>query len=361
MKILVKFQKKTHSIDLNMPEPKLIDLRNATLANLEINPVNFQIIFIFNASILKNDILPLRELGINERSVIYIMIKPNNLINILFYQRNKIEKFQVPIDLNSTINEIKQKLVKKIHFSIDQIILVHKGKILDDNFTLHYYSIHENDIIYLTVNLKKRDLESLISKLFDNIKKFIDSIFSPTKRYYMKEIRCLLMDPILIEESQTNPTIKKVINETNQMLKVFNSSFIETLNTSAFIKDMGFMKLESDPLSMIHFQNALKETEADENEEELLKCKFNLEKPETINETELPKCWHLFSSDINQYPTHNEHFNSNNNSCIFSEYYFTRIIQSEDNRLQALNRISILRKLGFNEDNVIVKVLNATA
>ena len=154
----------------------------------------------------------------------------------------------VDIGNMSTVQELVDQLSIRYQIDKKRIRLVHKGKILGNEFSLDFYNIKEKDVIIMIIQKllaeKYKSPKHLFKKFITKINKLEMLDYDDFMKTY-REIHELSEDPILTNYANRNPEMKRTIldalNYADSIEKPLSPS---TLHFFAKNQDLCFQQIE---------------------------------------------------------------------------------------------------------------------
>ena len=281
----------------------------------------FRQILVFDGNVLTNT-QSLASIGITNGSTIFLVEVPSNF-------RIEVRGPQGATFLNvsatQTVADLKKQLEIESNVAADAQVLVGAGKVLSDELTLAHYGIRPGIPLFLRIRRQEKStkLTSLNDHLFDLMNDFI-TVNEGRRSEISNEIAEIVQNPQLIAYAKIHLGAAKLVDEARFMLEEYQAMSSERLDRAiAGVQDLMMMQFEACANGAYLLREALERDDSDE-EEVVQQTKTDYEGG--ISAEELPTCWGLFD-------------------------------RYEQGEKEFARQISVLKKMGFRDENVMKKAL----
>ena len=318
----VRFRDRTWS--LNLPkESRVEDVKKSVsaLANIP----EFRITLIFAGKILEGT----GTVTLTEGATLVVTEIPEEFsVNV---RGTGISPFDVKVALTDTVLDLKQKIEATTAVAPDAQVLVAKGAVLRDELTLAFYNMRPNLPIFVKTKSTAQTarLANLIERLFELMNDFITANDS-RRAVVSEEISKLIEEPYLVAYAKIHSRTARLIDESRFLVEEFRYTANDRLSRAFWeMQDVAMAQYESSADGIRLLQEAM---ESEENEDILLEPKYPTNtdyKTEMLTE-KLPACWGLFCFD-------------------------------DAGEKQFARQISVLKKMGFTDENQMLKALKETS
>ena len=305
--------------------------------------------------------------------------------DIFIYVRCKDRKdLKVRASIFETVLDLKLKIEVETNFNSDQQKVVFKGKILENSFTLGYYGITNDSIIFLVLTPMKNPTMSNPRTLIQRIKTLLAELKTAThlkRTKILAEIKEILEKPTLIAFLSFSKDAADIAKEASEEIKTFSAE-TETEKSQLLAQqtDIALNQIEgsSDGLRTLqHFyEEELEENEseyaiyADDGEEEdfeYLSIPFNQpsfptiipDKPSKIPKQPLPTLSQPISM-LNAIPFSYNQQPLTTRYDLYNDDFWSEKDMKKYMKQKYSQQIAILKYLGFEDEQNIIKALGET-
>jgi hypothetical protein len=247
-------------------------------------------------------------------------------------------------NLSNIVLDVKKIIEHKVQLPINKQILYYQGKILIDEFTLHYYKVNVASTFILVNETKSSKNASKAKDLFQQYLKDLQEVIESGGAKYdllISEIQQLLDNPLLIAAARINLNMNHAIKEGKLILQAMERPINKkTLHFIAQSQDLQMTRAE-----MFASPNKLYQMIEEEDEEEddiFIEKNTRIPNPSiaTISVDPLPNPWR-----INKFP-----------------YLKSHPISGPSNDLKQIfaRELNALKKMGFTNEEANVNALSQT-
>lgn len=318
----VRFRDRTWYIELPK-ESRVEDVKKSvsSLANIP----EFRITLVFDGKILDDA----GTVALKEGATLIVTEIPEEFsVNV---RGTGITPFDIKVALTDTVLDVKQKIEAATSVVADAQVLVAKGAVLRDEFTLAFYNMRPNLPIFVKTKSTAGStrLANLIEKLFELMNDFITA--NDSRRMAVSdEISKLIEEPYLVAYAKIHSRTARLIDESRFLVEEFRYTANDKLSRAFLeMQDVAMAQYESSADGIRLLQEAM---ESEENEDILLEPKYptNTDYKTEMLTDKLPACWGFFRFD-------------------------------EAGEKQFARQISVLKKMGFTDENQMLKALKETS
>ena len=305
---------------------------------------------IFAGNVLK-DSITLHEAGVKENSRLRVFYRKSknaqksttNEIDVEVIN-TAIKPFFLTMKTDDTVFNLRQKISEQIGLTPELLTIVFNGQVLLDDISLGFYKISNKSKIFFTLKKVVVDKKPRPSHLIDQLYKLVSTLLTKPKSKHdtiMLEISELIENPILQAFARLDRDTQQMIDDALMILESIPSYAYSNYESIAAMNDMTMTQYETTAEGM----RALEEAMLNDDDEEYSSIDdgiFDLPTVITpsrkISNKPLPTCWAF------------------DNSSFFSSSASIQPLREVFAR-----QIRALKKLGFNDEPTILKVLNETA
>ncbi|OHS95976.1 Ubiquitin family protein [Tritrichomonas foetus] len=303
---------------------------------------------------------------------------PSRLINFRI-KRNDGSGFNVEFDMCSTVLSLKDFLANKTGYLSEQIRLVFSGQVLKDEMSLSYYKITTGSQIYFVPIIRKTPPHQKPYQLLNKMMQLLDKLPNASSSEYsliVDEVNEILENPSVQSFSRINPDIeqlfldaKEIIAHTERPISSKSKYFL------AKAKDQVYDQFDQSPDGLRILQSFMEETEAYEDEfsnNQYSKYLTNIHYKKSISSQPLPDPWNNRRRKKSIF--HNTALRLSSPSPAL---FFKEIPRTEENlplikvptfessfsfklKSKFADQVAVLKKKGFNDENIILQALSET-
>lgn len=295
--------------------------------------------------------------------VFYGFINSDTFQSVLRFLRKQISRmFQVkvflqrdlfisiPFHYDETVSDLKTRISSSKGLLNSQQVLIYKGKVMEDEFSLCYYGLKDNSKIFIVLRKDKSNSQSrpvvLFDKLCDLLGKLVFCSIS-VQENIVNQISYLLTNPVLEAYSRINPSAKKMMEDAVLIIESIEPPLSQrTADYIARSNDLQTTKYERTregfEVLLARMQNEFDSSDFDQN----TLYPTNLSYESSLQDRPLPLLWDSRGERLFK------DFLSNTIEPSFS----MRLINILKNRYA--REINLLKKMGFNDEKDILKALS---
>ena len=318
---------KETDFDVPMSDKLFIsDLKNAISATTDVPP--FRQVLVCDGRTLE-DTESLSISNIPETSVILVHEIPETFK--VQVRGRAFSPFLLTISLSETVSNVKHRIEKERKIAHETQTLVAKGKVLQDDLSLAFYNIRPNTPLFVKIQEKTESakLAHLIDRLFELMSDFLTA--NDSRRVEVSiEITKIIENPHLIAYAKIHPRTARLIDESRFMIEEFQYMTSDKLSRVILdLQDLAITQYESSPDGIRVLQELMEDMEKSDVRLET-NIPTNLNYKPVISSTKLPACWGPFCRD-------------------------------DATEKEFAQQISVLKKMGFTDEKVMLKALTETA
>ena len=296
------------------------------------------IVAVFNGRVL-DDTETAESCGLRQDSVLRLVVRSRSFsVRVIFAAR----EFPIMAQYDMRTQELKEKIASEIEAPADEIVLVHGGKVIDGEKSLSFWGVYGNSVIRVVRrsagSSQKVKPAQLIDSLYDLVSQFLVATHAGQDAI-RGEIMNILSSPVLQWYSRISRDAKMLCDDALKIIEVTESPDVAKLdNVVAVLNDLTITQFEESAEGM----RVLEEVFLSEKTEEKAKgwLPVRLGYASEISEEPLPTWW-TSSIPSRDLPMEQD-------TTMFMQRRYRREIRT-------------LKKLGFNDENVILRALSQTS
>ena len=295
------------------------------------------IIAVFNGRVL-DDTETAESCGLRQDSILRLVVRSRSFsVRVISDAR----EFEIPAQHDMRTQELKEKIASEIEAPADEIVLVHGGKVIDGEKSLSFWGVHANS----PIRVVKRSAQSspkvkpaqLIDSLYDLVSQFLVATHAGQDSI-RGEIMNILSSPVLQWYSRISRDAKMLCDDALKIIEVTESPDVAKLdNVVAVLNDLTITQFEESAEGMRVLEEVFLSDKTEEKAKGWLPVRLGYKSE--LSEEPLPTWWS--SSMPRELPMEQD-------TTMFMQRRYRREIRT-------------LKKLGFNDENVILRALSQTS
>ncbi|XP_047950787.1 polyubiquitin [Salvia hispanica] len=154
MKITVKFS--ARKMEVEAEQSDTVGRLREKIHMMERTPMRRMALF-FNGAEMEDDLRSLREYGVGGGGEVVVLMKAmgeatsRRVVVVVQTSASLMDGARIPVEVkdSSRVGEVREMLVERKLLPLDEYILIHKQRIMREDFSLRWHGVETGDVLYV--------------------------------------------------------------------------------------------------------------------------------------------------------------------------------------------------------------------